>query len=93
MLVFHKYSEYKPPLPPPSGWYGGTMVQPWYRPIPVEHPQRPIFDQVSLSNTRKPNPEPAAKTRKSRKREGNLAFFCGFCASSRLTHLPPEVYS
>ena len=137
--VCHKYCEYKPPVPPHSGWSGGTMVPPWYRPIPIEHFQSPIFDQLSLSKTRKPIPEPAAKRRKrpnaakpqpkaelttdcadatdkgnprnpcnSRsktiaaceqlrllqcKRDWNWAFFCDSCASSRLTHLPPEVYS
>src|ERR1035437_805730 len=91
--VYHKYCEYKTPIPPHSGWSGGTMVPPWYRPIPVEHSLSPIFDQVGLSKARKPTSEPAAKRRKRLKRDGNWAFFCEFCASSRPTHLPPEVYS
>ena len=82
--VHHKESEYKRPSPPPSGWSGGTMVPPWYRPIQVEHSQRPIFDQPSLSKARKPIAETAAKRRKSRKRDGNRAFSCAFCAFSRL---------
>ncbi len=82
--VHHKESEYKRPSPPPSGWSGGTMVPPWYRPIPVEHSQRSLFDQPSLSKARKPIAETAAKRRRRRKRYGNGAFSCAFCASSRL---------
>ena len=88
--IHHKESEYKPPIPPPSGWSGGTMVPPWYRPIPVEHSQSRIFDQESLSKAQKPTTGPAAKRRKGRKRDGNSAFSCAFCAFSRLTHLLPE---
>ena len=54
---------------------------------------KPHFYQVGLFKARKPIPEPAAKWRKSHKRDWNWAFFCDFRASSRLTHLPPEVYS
>src|ERR1035437_395338 len=49
--LHHKHSEYKPPILPHSGWSGGTMVQPWYHPIPIEHPGNPIFDQTSLSKS------------------------------------------
>ena len=75
----------------PRGGLGEPWYHPWYRPIPVEHSQSPIFDQASLSKARKPIAEPAAKRRKRRKRDGNSAFSCAFCAFSRLTHLPPEV--
>ena len=67
---FHyKDSEYNSPIPPPSGWSGGTLAPPWYLPIPIELSQSPIFDQASLSKARKPLPEPAAKRRKRRKRD------------------------
>jgi len=49
------------------GWSGGTMVLPWYRPIPIENCQRPVFDQPSLSKARKPLPEPAAERQKKQK--------------------------
>jgi hypothetical protein len=47
----HKYSKYTPPLPPRSGWSGGTLVPPWYLPIPIDSPQTPIFNQASLSKS------------------------------------------
>ncbi len=65
--VFHKHPEYISPIPPPSGWSGGTMVPPWYRPIPVEHSQSAIFDQSSLSKARKLIAGPVAKRRKVQK--------------------------
>jgi len=49
--VHHKHSEYTPPIPPPSGWSGGTLVPPWTCPIPTEHPQSPLLNQASLSKS------------------------------------------
>ena len=49
--VFHKHPEYSSPFPSPSGWSGGTLVPPWYLPIPIEHPESPIFNQASLSKS------------------------------------------
>jgi hypothetical protein len=86
--VHHKESEYKRPIPPPSGWSGGTMVPPWYRPIPVEHSPRPVFDQPSLSKARKPIAETAAKRRRRRKRYGNGAFSCAFSRLFPALQLP-----
>jgi hypothetical protein len=77
--VHHQHSEYNSPIPPPSGWSGGTLVSPWTYPIPVAHPQSPLFNQASLSKTRKSIAEPAEKRRKRRKRDGDLAFSCASC--------------
>ena len=77
--VHHKRSAYNSPCPPPSGWSGGILVPPWTYPIPVKHPQSPIFNQAGLSKTRKSIAEPGAKRRQRRKRDGNSAFSCVFC--------------
>ena len=49
--VHYKHSEYDCPFPPPSRWSGGTLVLPWTYPIPVEHPQSPLFNQARLSKS------------------------------------------
>src|ERR1035437_6471875 len=49
--VHHKRSEYNSHFPPHLGWSGGTLVQPWYLPIPIEHPRSLLFKQASLSNS------------------------------------------
>ena len=55
------------------------------------HPQSLSFNQAVLSKTRKSIAEPAAKRRKRRKKDGNLAFSCAFCAFSRPTLPHPEL--
>ena len=47
--VPHKHSEYNSPLPPLSGWSGGTLDIPWTYPGTIDHPQTPCFNQASLS--------------------------------------------
>jgi hypothetical protein len=47
--VPHKHSEYNPPLPPLSGWSGGTLDNPWTYPGTIDHPPTPCFNQASLS--------------------------------------------
>jgi hypothetical protein len=51
-VVNHKRSKYSSPLPPPSGWSGGTLDIPWTYPGTIDHPQCPIFKQASLSNSK-----------------------------------------
>jgi hypothetical protein len=49
--MHHKHSEYNPPLPPPSGWSGGTLDISWTYPGTIDHPQAHIFDQARLSKS------------------------------------------
>src|ERR1035437_9740546 len=47
----HKRSEYNPPLPPPSGWSGGTLLPPWTYPGTIDPMPNPILDQAGLSES------------------------------------------
>src|ERR1017187_3485779 len=49
--VFHKHPEYSSPYSPLSAWAGGTLVPPWYLPIPIEHPKGSHFNRASLSKS------------------------------------------
>ena len=46
-----KHCEYNPPLPPPPGWSGGTLVPPWTYPGTIDPLPDLIFDQARLSNS------------------------------------------
>jgi hypothetical protein len=46
--IHHKHPEYNVPLPPPSGWSGGTLVPPWTYPGTIDPPLTPLFDQARL---------------------------------------------
>ena len=46
--VRHKHPEYNVPLPPPSGWSGGTLVPPWTYPGTIDRLPDLIFDQARL---------------------------------------------
>ena len=47
----HKHPESNSPLPPPSGWSGGTLDKPWTHPGTIEPISDPIFDQARLSKS------------------------------------------
>ena len=49
--IDHKHSQYSPPLPPPSGWSGGTLDNPWTYPGTIDHLPSPLFEQASLSRS------------------------------------------
>jgi hypothetical protein len=46
--VHHKHPEYNSPLPPPSGWSGGTLVPPWAYPGTIDPLPDLLFDQARL---------------------------------------------
>ena len=54
--VFHKHPEYSSPYPPPAAWSGGTLVPPWYLPIPIGHQKSSHFNQASLSKSHSSSP-------------------------------------
>jgi hypothetical protein len=47
----HKHPESNSPLPPPSGWSGGTLDKPWTYPGTIEPLEDPVFDQARLSKS------------------------------------------
>ena len=47
--VPNKLSEYNLPLPPRSGWSGGTLDKPWTHPGTIDPLPDPVFDQARLS--------------------------------------------
>src|ERR1035441_1519257 len=49
--VYHKLTKYNPPLPPPPGRSGGTLVPPWTYPGTIDHLPDPLFDQALLSKS------------------------------------------
>jgi hypothetical protein len=49
--VHHKHPKYNVPLPPPSGWSGGTLVPPWTYPGTIDPLPNPIIDQAGLSDS------------------------------------------
>ena len=46
--VPHKHPKYNLPLPPPSGWSGGTLVPPWTYPGTIDPLPDLLFDQARL---------------------------------------------
>src|ERR1035437_1812649 len=46
--VHHKHPKYNSPLPPPSGWTGGTLVPPWTYPGTIGPLPDLLFDQARL---------------------------------------------
>ena len=49
--VYHKLTKYNPPLPPPPGRSGDTLVPPWTYPGTIDHLPDPLFDQALLSKS------------------------------------------
>src|ERR1035437_6918599 len=67
----HKLPEYIPSPKGHSGRSGGGLVPPWTYPIPIELPERAIFDQRSLYNSAPPRGTSGERVAESREMGGS----------------------